>query len=118
MLEVIFFLAIFLVAYAYCGYPLTVYALSQMFPRPVRRAGVTPSVTMIIAAHNEERDIAAKLENTLALDYPPDLLQIIVASDCSDDGTDQIVRGFAGRGVTLHRQRIRDGKTRAQHRAV
>jgi cellulose synthase/poly-beta-1,6-N-acetylglucosamine synthase-like glycosyltransferase len=118
MLEVVFILAIFLIAYAYCGYPLTVCALSRLFPRPVRRAEITPSVTMIIAAHNEEQDIAAKLENTLALDYPPDRLEIIVASDCSTDETDEIVRGYAERGVLLYRQTEHHGKTVAQRRAV
>jgi cellulose synthase/poly-beta-1,6-N-acetylglucosamine synthase-like glycosyltransferase len=118
MLAVIFFLAIFLTAYAYAGYPLTVCALSRLFPRPVRRAEITPRVTMIIAAHNEEQDIAAKLENTLALDYPADRLEVIVASDCSTDRTDEIVQGFAGRGVQLYRQAEHHGKTVAQRRAV
>lgn len=118
MLEVIFMAAIFLIAYAYCGYPLTVCALSRLFPRPVRRAGITPKVSMIIAAHNEERDIAAKLENTLALDYPAGRLEIIVASDCSTDRTDEIVQGYAGRGVLLYRQSEHYGKTVTQRRAV
>lgn len=118
MLEVIFLTAIFLIAYAYCGYPLTVWALSRLYPRPVRRAEITPRVSMIIAAHNEERDIAAKLENTLALDYPANRLQIIVASDCSTDRTDEIVQGYAGRGVLLYRQAEHYGKTVAQRRAV
>ncbi|HMX28902.1 MAG TPA: glycosyltransferase family 2 protein [Blastocatellia bacterium] len=118
MLEVIFFGAIFLIAYAYLGYPATVYVLSRLFPRAVRRATITPRVSFIIAAHNEERDIAAKLDNTLALDYPADRLEIIVASDCSSDGTEEIVRGYADRGVRLFRQEERHGKTVAQRRAV
>jgi cellulose synthase/poly-beta-1,6-N-acetylglucosamine synthase-like glycosyltransferase len=93
-------------------------AISRLSPRPVIRADIQPRVSLIIAARNERRDIAAKLENALALDYPKDLLQIIVASDCSDDGTDEIVRGFADRGVILSRQSARDGKTRAQHHAA
>ena len=59
-----------------------------------------------------------KLENTLALDYPNDRLEIIVASDCSTDQTDAIVRGFADRGVMLQRQPVRLGKTAAQNQAV
>ena len=94
------------------------FAISRLSPRPVIRADIQPRVSLIIAARNERRDIAAKLENALALDYPRDLLQIIVASDCSDDGTDEIVRGFADRGVILSRQNAREGKTRAQHRAA
>jgi cellulose synthase/poly-beta-1,6-N-acetylglucosamine synthase-like glycosyltransferase len=123
MTNEIFFPAIFIVAvtlilFAYLGYPALMFAISRLSPRPAIRADIQPRVSLIIAARNEERDIAAKIENALALDYPKDLLQIIVASDCSEDGTDKIARGFADRGVILSRQRSRDGKTRAQHRAA
>lgn len=104
--------------YTYVGYPALVWALSRARPRPVRRAACEPEVTVIITAYNEERDLAAKLENTLALDYPADKLEIIVASDCSSDRTDEIVRSFAARGVRLHRQAERLGKTAAQNAAV
>src|SRR5262245_38510124 len=114
----LFIAAVTLIVFVYAGYPALMFAISRMSPRPLIRADIQPRVSLIIAARNERRDIAAKLENTLALDYPKDLLQIIVASDCSEDGTDEIVRGFADRGVILSRQRARDGKTRAQHRAA
>jgi cellulose synthase/poly-beta-1,6-N-acetylglucosamine synthase-like glycosyltransferase len=123
MTNEIFFPAIFIVAvtlilFVYAGYPAIMFAISRLSPRHAFRADIQPRVSLIIAARNEEKDIAAKLGNALALDYPKDLLQIIVASDCSEDGTDKIVRGFADRGVILIRQRSRDGKTRAQHRAA
>jgi cellulose synthase/poly-beta-1,6-N-acetylglucosamine synthase-like glycosyltransferase len=106
-------------AYTYVGYPLLVAALSRLRPREVRkRDGWTPSVSVVITAYNEERDLAAKLENTLALDYPPDRLEIIVASDCSNDRTDDIARAYGARGVRLHRQQERLGKTAAQNAAV
>jgi cellulose synthase/poly-beta-1,6-N-acetylglucosamine synthase-like glycosyltransferase len=73
---------------------------------------------VIVTAYNEERDLAAKLENTLALDYPRELLEIIVASDCSTDRTDEIARTFGERGVRLVRQSQRLGKTAAQNMAV
>src|SRR6266545_852297 len=114
----LFISAITLIVFVYAGYPALMFAISRLSPRPVIRADIQPRVSLIIAARNERRDIAAKLENALALDYPKDLLQIIVASDCSDDGTDEIVRGLADRGVILSRQSARDGKTRAQHRAA
>ncbi len=116
--EIVFLAAFAALLFIHLGYPMLMFALSRLIPRPVRRAKITPRVSLIIAAHNEERDIAAKLENALALDYPKDMLQIIVASDCSNDRTDEIVRAFSTRGVILHRQLTRDGKTRAQHRAV
>ncbi|HYY56259.1 MAG TPA: glycosyltransferase family 2 protein [Pyrinomonadaceae bacterium] len=105
--------------YTYVGYPLLLLVVSSVRPRAVRRAQLeTPAVTVIITAYNEERDIEAKLENTLALDYPKEKLEVIVASDCSTDRTDEIVRGFAARGVRLYRQPERQGKTAAQNAAV
>jgi cellulose synthase/poly-beta-1,6-N-acetylglucosamine synthase-like glycosyltransferase len=87
-------------------------------PLRVRRGESAPTVSIIITAYNEECDLAAKLENTLTLDYSRELLEIIVASDCSTDRTDEIVREFAGCGVRLHRQSERLGKTAAQNAAV
>jgi cellulose synthase/poly-beta-1,6-N-acetylglucosamine synthase-like glycosyltransferase len=116
--KLIFWLSASALAYAYVGYPLLVAAISRLRPRPVRRAAFEPKVTVIITAYNEERDLAAKLENTLALDYSKDKLEIIVASDCSTDRTDDIARSFSSRGVRLHRQAERLGKTAAQNSAV
>jgi len=116
--EVIFWLSVAAVAYAYVGYPVLLTLFSKIRPKPVRSQPWTPSVSVVIAAYNEERDLAAKLENTLALDYPKSQLEIIVTSDCSSDGTDEIARSFASRGVRLHRQEERHGKTAAQNAAV
>ncbi|HEX8560205.1 MAG TPA: glycosyltransferase family 2 protein [Pyrinomonadaceae bacterium] len=116
--EVLFWAGAAALAYAYAGYPALVWLVSRLRPRAVARAAAEPSVTVIITAYNEERDLAAKLENTLALDYPKEKLEIIVASDCSSDRTDEIARSFAGRGVWLHRQPERLGKTAAQNAAV
>lgn len=104
--------------YAYAGYPALVWLVSRLRPRAVRRGSAEPSVSVVITAYNEERDLRAKLENTLALDYPADKLEVIVASDCSSDRTDEIAREFAPRGVRLHRQTERLGKTAAQNAAV
>src|SRR5256714_14155944 len=104
--------------YAYAGYPALVWLVSRVRPRAVLRGSAEPAVTVVITAYNEERDLARKLENTLALDYPADKLEIIVASDCSSDRTDEIAREFAPRGVRLHRQAERLGKTAAQNAAI
>ena len=86
------------------------FAISRLAPRPAHRADIRPRVSLIIAARNEERDIAAKLENALALDYPKDLLQIIVASDGSTDGT---VDARAPDGARLERMLLpRTGNAR------
>lgn len=116
--EVVFWLSALALFYTYAGYPLLLALMSRLRPRTVRRAEWLPSVSVIITAYNEERDLAAKLENTLAVDYPSDKLEVIVASDCSSDRTDEIARSFAARGVRLHRQPERLGKTAAQNAAV
>ncbi|HSD47810.1 MAG TPA: glycosyltransferase family 2 protein [Pyrinomonadaceae bacterium] len=116
--EIIFWIAVAAIAYTYAGYPLLLMILSKLRGKPVVRRQFEPPVTVIIAAYNEERDLAEKLENTLALDYPKDKLEILVTSDCSSDRTDDIVRSFAPRGVRLHRQTERLGKTAAQNAAV
>lgn len=116
--ELIFWCGVVALAYTYVGYPLLVALISVLRPRLHRRGAFEPTVSVIITAYNEERDLAAKLENTVALDYPKELLEIIVASDCSSDRTDEIVRGFESRGVQLYRQPQRLGKTTAQNAAV
>jgi cellulose synthase/poly-beta-1,6-N-acetylglucosamine synthase-like glycosyltransferase len=116
--ETLFILSVALIAYACAGYPVLVFALSRLRGRPVRPADITPTVSVIIAAYNEEQAIARKLEETIALDYPREKLEIIVASDCSTDRTDEIVRRFSDRGVILRRQSQRLGKTMAQNSAV
>lgn len=115
--EIIFAVSLALILYTWIGYPALALLLSRVLPRPVRKSDITPAVSVIITAHNEERDIAAKLDNTLALDYPADKLEVIVASDCSTDRTDEIVRGYAARGVILSRQCEHFGKTVAQNAA-
>jgi cellulose synthase/poly-beta-1,6-N-acetylglucosamine synthase-like glycosyltransferase len=104
-LQVLFWLAIGWIAYALVGYQILLFVASRL-PRTadnrLERADITPAVSLLIAARNEEAVIAEKLENTLALDYPRDRLQVIVMSDASTDRTDEIVRGYADRGIMLH----------------
>jgi cellulose synthase/poly-beta-1,6-N-acetylglucosamine synthase-like glycosyltransferase len=116
--ETILWGAIAIVAYVYVGYPALIYLLASVRPRPVHKAPGEPSVTFIIAAYNEEKAIAEKLQNTLAVDYPRDRLEILVASDGSTDRTDEIVETeFAGR-ARLIAVAGRGGKTLAQNRTV
>jgi cellulose synthase/poly-beta-1,6-N-acetylglucosamine synthase-like glycosyltransferase len=117
--QIIFFSSAGALLYVYAGYPFVVFLLSRLRPKNVRRrADFEPTVSVLITAYNEERDIRRKLENTLLIDYPPEKLEIIVASDCSTDKTDEIVREFAARNVKLYRQTERLGKTSAQNMAV
>lgn len=116
--QIIFWLSLTSLIYTYIGYPIFVYAVSFLRPLKVKKSDFLPNITVIITAYNEERDIRAKLENTLQIDYPKDKLEILAASDCSNDKTDEIVKEFAGEGVKLHRQTERLGKTMAQNAAV
>ena len=117
-LEFVFWVAVIAILYTYLGYPLLLVVLNRFRSRPVKKADFLPSVTVIITAYNEERDLPAKLQNTLSLNYDPQRLQVIVASDCSTDRTDEIVKSFASESVVLHRQSERLGKTAAQNEAV
>jgi cellulose synthase/poly-beta-1,6-N-acetylglucosamine synthase-like glycosyltransferase len=96
-----FWSAVALVLYAYAGYPLLAALRALLVRRRWQEGDATPSLSLIICAHNEAASIGAKLDNALALDYPRERLELLVASDGSDDGTDEIVRGYAARGVRL-----------------
>jgi biofilm PGA synthesis N-glycosyltransferase PgaC len=99
------------------GYPLFLASARLVFRRQRRIADAQPSVTLIIAAHNEEVCIGRKLENSLALEYPRELLEIVVASDGSADRTAEIVESYGSRGVKLHAF-PRMGKTGVQNRVL
>jgi cellulose synthase/poly-beta-1,6-N-acetylglucosamine synthase-like glycosyltransferase len=109
---VVFWLSVTVVAFVYFGYPATL-LLARRRPPRANPGAVPPKVSVLIAAYNEARVIGATVANKLDSDYPPDRLELVVVSDGSEDGTDEIVRGFADRGVKLVRQSPRQGKTMA-----
>jgi cellulose synthase/poly-beta-1,6-N-acetylglucosamine synthase-like glycosyltransferase len=116
---VLILIPIALFSYAYAGYPL-VLALAARLKRRPRHFGDPPEwprISIVIPAYNEAASIGATLESLLALDYPADRRQILVASDCSRDGTDDIVRRYADRGVELLALPARGGKTAAENAA-
>lgn len=118
VLEIILWILIGCCLYTLIAYPLLMLVLSRVIRYRFIREPITPSVSLIIAAYNEEKSIAGKLENSLAVDYPGDKLEIIVASDASTDRTDEIVRGFADRGVKLFRLDGNQGKSEVINEAV
>ncbi|HEY3523823.1 MAG TPA: glycosyltransferase family 2 protein [Candidatus Limnocylindrales bacterium] len=89
------------VAATYVGLPVIVLARGRLVRRPVRVAPIEPSVSVVIAAHDEAAIIGAKLDSVLAADYPASRLEVIVASDGSTDGTAAVVDGYRSRGVRL-----------------
>ncbi|MGH3137448.1 MAG: glycosyltransferase family 2 protein [Gaiellaceae bacterium] len=106
-------------AWTHAGYPVAMGVLARLRPRPVRKAEITPSVALVVSAHDEEDVIGRRLENLLELDYPADRLEIVVASDGSNDATDAIVEEIATREPRVHLLRCpREGKVAAQHRSV
>lgn len=109
---------IFIIFYTYAGYSFIILLLSLFLSRSVRKKEIYPRVTFLITAYNEEHSIAAKLENTLSLDYPKEKLEVIVASDGSTDATDKIVRQYQSQGVILNRVEGRLGKTETQNKTV
>ena len=114
----IFWFCILFIVYVYVGYPLIVALLARLRRKPEGYPDSTPKVSILIAAYNEQNVIAAKLENTLSLDYPANCMQIVAAVDGSDDQTAEIVESFASRGVELSYDVRRRGKTVAINRAV
>lgn len=114
----IFWLCVFLIGYVYAGYPLIIAFLARLKRKPPEYPGITPQVSILIAAYNEERVIAEKIENTLALEYPAECLQVVVAVDGSDDRTVEIVQSFEDRGVEMSYQSLRGGKAAAINRAI
>jgi cellulose synthase/poly-beta-1,6-N-acetylglucosamine synthase-like glycosyltransferase len=115
VLVLLFWVSLGLLAWTHLGYPLAAALGARLRPRRVTRADLTPAVSLIVAAHNEEDVIERRLENLLALDYPTDRLEIAVASDASDDRTDELVAREPG--VRLIRC-PRGGKVAAQNHAV
>ena len=101
MRRLLFWSAAGLLAYTYLFFPLLVLLRAALRSRPHESGEITPSVTLVISAHNEAASIGAKLENLLSLDYPDGRLEVVIASDGSVDGTDELVRGYAERGVRL-----------------
>ena len=117
-MTVLFWVLVGLIGYAYIGYPIAIWSLALLAGRRAAPDDAhEPAVSILIPAYNEERVLAAKLDNTLGLDYPSAKREIIVASE-SDDGTDGVAARYADRGVRLLASAIRRGKVANLRRAV
>jgi poly-beta-1,6-N-acetyl-D-glucosamine synthase len=116
--EVIFWGSFLFIAYVYFGYPLVLVIWSTLGRRPISRSYSEPTVSMIIAAYNERREIQHRIENCLALDYPKNKLEIIASLDGPTDGTDVLVREYEGRGIRILASPIHQGKAAALNCAL
>jgi cellulose synthase/poly-beta-1,6-N-acetylglucosamine synthase-like glycosyltransferase len=97
----LFWLAVTWLGLTYVGMPALMVLRARLFRRPYASADGTPPVSLIIAAHNEVGVIGDRIENLLALDYPRDAIEVVIASDGSTDGTDAVVARYADRNVRL-----------------
>jgi cellulose synthase/poly-beta-1,6-N-acetylglucosamine synthase-like glycosyltransferase len=116
--KIAFWLAAFFLFYVYAGYPLLLALIGLFVRRPRSDAGYTPRISVLIAAYNEEEAIERKIQQTLALEYPADQIEVLILSDCSADFTDEIVKAFPDSRVRLVRMPERRGKTFAQNVGV
>jgi len=116
------YLLAFIILYVYFLYPLVIYLFSLVIykrvGKEVKNEEYFPTVSLMIAAYNEEASIEAKILNSLKLDYPKEKLNIIVVSDASSDNTDNIVKKYESKGIKLLRVEGRVGKTEARNIAV
>jgi cellulose synthase/poly-beta-1,6-N-acetylglucosamine synthase-like glycosyltransferase len=115
---VLFWSCCLLLTYVYVLYPVLVAFLAKRYGRPVRRGESLPTVTIIVTAYNEEKCIRAKLDNLAELNYPPGLVDVIVASDASSDRTEAIVSSYDRSQVRVLRIEGRQGKTACQNAAA
>ena len=118
MAEVVFWTAFTCIVYVYLGYPLMLVLWRGLARRPVHKRYQELSVSLVIAMHNENKNVLAKLKNCFALDYPPDKLQLIVSLDAPTDGTDAVLQDYADQGVDIVHSPIRRGKAAALNSGV
>lgn len=104
--------------YVYVLYPLLVRALAARFGASVKRGDRLPTVTIIVTVYNEEGSIRAKCDNLAGLNYPAELVEILIVSDASSDSTEQIAATYSPRRVQVLRVEGRLGKTACQNAAA
>jgi len=118
MTNIILIISVFAIFYSYLGYPLSLYLISLIRIINHDKKIIYPHVSVIVTAFNEKERIMEKIENILSIEYPKDKIEIIIASDGSTDGTNEIISNYAGKGITLLPIPFRGGKESAQKEAV
>lgn len=112
-LECVFWLLFFFIFYAYFGYPIILFCLGIFKKKDFDKSEIFPSISIICPVYNESIVLRDKIINMLKLNYPKNLLQIIIVSDASDDDTDNIIQQFHDQGVLGYRLSKRSGKAAA-----
>ncbi len=119
LVKITFWTSLFFIVYSYFIYPLILLALGRSREKePLKPSDPVPSVSIIVAAYNEESVIRLRIENLLMLEYPKDKLEIIIASDGSSDKTAAIAREFEAKGVVVYGYEARRGKVNVLNATV
>lgn len=119
LMEIVFWLSLFAIAYSYCFYPIVLRMAAGVFGRPPHGSPDSlPPVAIVIPVHNEEKIISEKLRNIFSVDYPADKLSVWIGSDCSTDHTDEMVKSWDDPRVHLWRPETRSGKAGILNRLV
>ncbi len=113
MEKTLFWISIIAIAYTYLGYPLMVWGIGRLRNGQARKSDLTPTVSVIVACHNQADEITARIQNLLACDYPADRLEILIVSDGSTDATASVACRFASRRVRVFGYPERRGKAHA-----
>jgi cellulose synthase/poly-beta-1,6-N-acetylglucosamine synthase-like glycosyltransferase len=112
-----YWISVAALVYVYVGFSMLIVVLGFVLRRKVKKSPIEPTVSVIVAAYNEERGIGDRIENLLSLDYPRQKLEIIIVSDGSTDRTNEITAGYESKGITLLKL-SRRGKIFALREAV
>jgi poly-beta-1,6-N-acetyl-D-glucosamine synthase len=118
MLETLFWISAAAILYTYLGYPIALWLLASARKLPIKKTSITPSVSVVIACHNEERNIDARIRNIVACDYPAEMVEIIVVSDGSTDRTVEIAQQQASERMKVFSYDRRRGKASALNLGV
>ena len=118
LLEILLWFSIVIIIYTYFGYPVFLNLVSKCIKNTVNKENIYPKVSIVIAAHNEEKFIEQRISNCLTLNYPKRNIEIIVVSDGSTDRTNEIVSSFVEKRVKLIQYPVRMGKAFALNKAV
>jgi len=117
MIIIIYWIAFFSIIAVYIGYPITIFIISKVYRVHINKGDITPMLSVIISAHNEENVIEKKINNTLGIDYPKEKFEVIVVSDGSTDMTNDILSRYSKRIKTVEIAENR-GKTNAINQAM
>ena len=112
MTALLFRFSVSILFYIYFGYPILLWIWAKVSSRPVKTSQIFPSVSILMSVFNEETVMARKMENLLSLDYPGEQVEILVGSDGSTDGTEEILKRFAKERVRFFSVMPREGKPR------